>query len=400
MRHRESFFFATNQKIKTFYLTVLLLIIVVFSLNAELVLTVGYGETHTTISAALTSITQPWTQDIRIRVRIPADAYTEAGLSIDNQTINMDGHQLTFEGISNAEVTWYVGDDIEFNQNGSSMEIIENITGSDLIARRTHTGVVSSSAEEQYFIKNHLGSTVTLIDKVGSAVGPVFDYFPYGKQKEVVVAPENVTQTFTGKELDLFEKDIADGEDGEGWYYFGARFLDPDLGIWISCDPVDEFWNSYAYGPGNPLNGTDKKGRYWVVEHSVYAKGGLTGATYRDAPVEKYYTLEDQTAIEYFVKGEAGGMVRDNLLSRIPIFGKLMDKILGPFNLFEKFQQANDLKNNTEKLFDARKLPENKTFKTPEAADKYAQGIADKNNVKMENWGTKATEETVIDPNR
>lgn len=199
-----------NQKIRTVYLTFLLLIIAVFSLNAELVLTVGYGETYTTISGALASVAQPWTQDVRIRVSIPADGYTEAGLNIDNQTINMDGHLLTIEGTSNAEVTWHIGDDIEFHQNGSSLEIVESITGSDLIARRVHTGVVYSSAEEQYFIKNHLGSTVALIDKDGNVAGPVYDYFPYGKQKEVVAAPEKVR--FLLLMQHLFHKVVVESE--------------------------------------------------------------------------------------------------------------------------------------------------------------------------------------------
>ncbi|NLE02259.1 MAG: hypothetical protein GX640_20545, partial [Fibrobacter sp.] len=42
------------------------------------------------------------------------------------------------------------------------------------------------------------------------------------------------TQTFTGKELDLFEKGAPDGEDGEGWYYFGARYYSADVGVWTT----------------------------------------------------------------------------------------------------------------------------------------------------------------------
>jgi RHS repeat-associated protein len=44
--------------------------------------------------------------------------------------------------------------------------------------------------------------------------------------------------------------------------YFGARYLDPDLGIWTSRDPEEQFWSSYTYaGNGyNPINGIDPKG--------------------------------------------------------------------------------------------------------------------------------------------
>jgi len=138
-------------------------------------------------------------------------------------------------------------------------EIAENVIGSDLIARRTGNDSVSDSADNQYFIKNHLGSTVTMVDKEGQIVGPVYDYFPYGKQKLAVAAPEKVTQTYTGKELDLFEKDEADGEDGEGWYYFGARYYDADVGMWTSVDPAEEFWTPYRYTT-NPIGFIDIQG--------------------------------------------------------------------------------------------------------------------------------------------
>lgn len=122
-----------------------------------------------------------------------------------------------------------------------------------------HTDSVSVVTDNQYFIKNHLGSTVTLVDKDAQIVAPVYDYFPYGKQKIAVNAPVKVTQTFTGKELDLFDKDLPDGEDGEGWYYFGARYYDSDIGLWISCDPKREFWSPYRYTT-NPIAFLDPTG--------------------------------------------------------------------------------------------------------------------------------------------
>src|SRR5690554_6259426 len=175
----------------------------------------------------------------------------------------MDGYYITIEGVMGGEKTWYVGDDIEFRQVGSSVEIIENVIGSDLVARRSHSQTVSDSVENQYFIKNHLGSTVALISKEGTPAGPVFDYFLYGKQKEEVVTPETITQTFTGKEFDLFEQDTTSGDDGEGWYYFGARYYNADIGKWISVDPKREFHDSYRYTT-NPIGFLDLDG---MAEH-------------------------------------------------------------------------------------------------------------------------------------
>lgn len=72
-----------------------------------------------------------------------------------------------------------------------------------------------------------------------------------------------MTQTFTGKELDLFDKDHPDGEDGEGWYYFGARYYDPEIALWISVDKEAHRFGGlspYNYCLNNPINSTDPDG--------------------------------------------------------------------------------------------------------------------------------------------
>lgn len=42
--------------------------------------------------------------------------------------------------------------------------------------------------------------------------------------------------------------------------YFGARYYDPEVGIFISTDPADYYWNSYSYVGGNPIILTDQTG--------------------------------------------------------------------------------------------------------------------------------------------
>ena len=61
---------------------------------------------------------------------------------------------------------------------------------------------------------------------------------------------------FTGKEFD--NEGFVDGRTaGLGLYYFGARFYDPETGMWTSTDPIDEMFNSYSYCRGNPVNYID-----------------------------------------------------------------------------------------------------------------------------------------------
>jgi RHS repeat-associated protein len=58
---------------------------------------------------------------------------------------------------------------------------------------------------------------------------------------------------FTGKELD----DIT------GLYYFGARYYDPRISLWMSVDPLAEKypgWSAYNYVYNNPLKFVDPTG--------------------------------------------------------------------------------------------------------------------------------------------
>ena len=47
---------------------------------------------------------------------------------------------------------------------------------------------------------------------------------------------------------------------GTRLYYFGARYYDPELGIWLSVDPAEEYWNSYLYCGADPNNYIDPFG--------------------------------------------------------------------------------------------------------------------------------------------
>jgi len=55
---------------------------------------------------------------------------------------------------------------------------------------------------------------------------------------------------------------VQPNEDGEGWYYFGARYYDADIALWTSVDPDGQFSSPYAYaGNGfNPINAFDLDG--------------------------------------------------------------------------------------------------------------------------------------------
>ena len=151
----------------------------------------------------------------------------------------------------------YVGDEKEIRESGNQEPDAEfsNLNGVGKIGRISQTG------DKEFLIKDHLGSTVTTFSDGGNwGDASLYDYFPYGKQMATRKAPA-VTETFTGKELD----------ENSGLYYFGARYYDADIGMWISPDPERQFFNLYAYG-SNPVSGVDDDGMRFNAEgERIYA---------------------------------------------------------------------------------------------------------------------------------
>ena len=104
-----------------------------------------------------------------------------------------------------------------------------------------------------FYIHDHLGSTSMVLDIDGN-ISQSVTYVPYG---EVFVEERNGTWNspylFNSKELD----------EETGLYYYGARYLNPTNGVWLSVDPLWEKnidASPYSYCHGNPVNKVDVMG--------------------------------------------------------------------------------------------------------------------------------------------
>ena len=139
----------------------------------------------------------------------------------------------------------------------------------------------NASRTFEWYLKNHLGSTMLVYGTVASTdpntadIGETtaaYDYRAFGEMVTLSQPSDKVTENFTGKELD----------DEIALNYFGVRYLDPMLGLWISVDAARQFDSPYLYmGNGtNPIILTDTDGNVviplWVV---VVVGGGIGGIT-------------------------------------------------------------------------------------------------------------------------
>jgi len=183
--------------------------------------------------------------------------------------------------------------------------------------------IVDSSLQGAYefYLKDHLGSTrmvygVGYPDPLGlSPLGIVraaYDYRSFGEQLDLLVFSRKVTENFTGKEKD----------DETQLDYFGARYLDPMLGIWISVDPARQFASPYLYvGNGmNPMNIVDPDGNaplYLAVYFNKKNSGGRNADYDAQKSVRRLKrnisnrvdTELNQVEVRAFAEGEAMEMM-------------------------------------------------------------------------------------------
>ena len=166
-----------------------------------------------------------------------------------------DGTKVEMRGYDDNRPYYYVGSLIYQGQEASSPSRFESTSfGAGRIVG-THSG-----SEVHYFLTDQLGST-RVVAKVSSAARRDLDrkdYYAYGKAWKNPDMPTSYNRyTFSGKELQH-----APGG-SIGYMDFGARFYDPDTGIFLQQDPMAEKLYpiaSYNYCKGNPINLIDPTG--------------------------------------------------------------------------------------------------------------------------------------------
>lgn len=134
---------------------------------------------------------------------------------------------------------------------------------------------ISLNGTAQYFLADHLGSTVSLTDASGN-VSSSANYDSFGN------STNNLTTRYgyTGREYDNFT----------GLYFYRARWYDSNLGRFISEDPIGFGGgdvNLYGYVFNNPVMLTDPSGEIVPILALlvVAAKSAAVGAAVGGAAV-------------------------------------------------------------------------------------------------------------------
>ena len=145
----------------------------------------------------------------------------------------------------------YDGNDIvkDSNSDGST---VEYLNGPGIDNKIRQKGATSKTT--YYFIQDHLGSTTALTGTTGKLVERI-TYDGFGNS----AGSAKTRYGFTGRERDSLT----------GLMYYRARFYDPQLGRFISEDPIGLAGgiNQFAYVGNNPQNRIDPSGLYETDVH-------------------------------------------------------------------------------------------------------------------------------------
>jgi RHS repeat-associated protein len=139
-----------------------------------------------------------------------------------------------------------------------------NIMASELLKNKLDSLTIKATTSETimyFYHTDHLGSS-SLISNAQGAVVQAITYLPMGGVFKSQ-GTYNTNYTFNGKFFDT----------ESGYHYYGARYYDSKLGIWLSVDPLAHkypMFSPYAFCANSPIMFYDPDGR--KIEGVTYNK--------------------------------------------------------------------------------------------------------------------------------
>lgn len=189
---------------------------------------------------------------------IPGESYylyclKDTTWNIDNSrpvtTFTYDGDGSRVKKIVGSDASIYIGSLFEKDASGKTTKHV--FAGSNRICSIDSTGGAA------FYHSDHIGSSNVITNASGQQTA-LTEFTPYGSISRQT-GSFDPKYKFTGKELDP----------STGIYFYGARYMDPELGRFISADtivqaPYDpQSLNRYSYCRNNPINYVDPTGHSW-----------------------------------------------------------------------------------------------------------------------------------------
>jgi RHS repeat-associated protein len=158
------------------------------------------------------------------------------------------------EGTTTTEYVYRGHDPLFENNTGTGVFTDYIYVNGRMVAKQT-------GSDTDYYIKDALGST-RLVYRGTSQVFSVATYAPFGTPVSA-----------SGTEKFRYAGEMLAGAAGSspGIYYIGARWMDPELGRWLSLDSelgrlsAPQTMNRYVYCVNNPLKFTDPTGEWFGI---------------------------------------------------------------------------------------------------------------------------------------
>ena|GEM_PF-6480580 len=198
---------------------------------------------------------------------------------------------------------------------GSSTKKYYSFGGQTILRASTSTGL-------QYFLTDHLGSTVAITDSNGTLTSQQ-RYLPFGGTRTNVTTPNSPGTDFgyTGqRQLDAGMGGLMD---------YKARFYSPILGRFIQPDTIipnlynSQAWNRYSYVKNNPINFNDPTGHKECDDE--YGCGGtLSKLERKPTPnsrddYRRQHGRKDNNKRKSWLPDASGNNVEFNITAGIPL---------------------------------------------------------------------------------
>jgi RHS repeat-associated protein len=174
-------------------------------------------------------------------------------------------HQRYLQTQANGTDTTYIGGlyEIVSTNGGATLQYRHNIVADGQVIA-VHTLDQSGNVSTSYLHYDHLGSVDAITDDTG-AVAERMSFDAFGQRRD----PSNWTDDLTSGDIaslkDNTDRGYTDQEqlDNVGLIHMNGRVYDPQIGRFISADPIMG-GDRYAYVGNNPLARTDPSGYCWA----------------------------------------------------------------------------------------------------------------------------------------